>query len=166
MQVAKNTVVSMHYTLNGEDGAKIESSRDSAQPVVALIGHKGIIPGLEKALVGHSAGDSLEVEVAPEDACGPRQEGNLQRVPKKYFRDAARLRPGMTTMLSMKDGGQRMVTVGKVGSSVIDVDLNHPLAGRKLKFAIEIIGVRDATAEEVAHGHVHGPEGVDHGDGH
>lgn len=166
MQVAANTVVSMHYTLSGEDGAKIESSRDSGQPVVALIGHKGIIPGLEKALIGHSAGDSLEVDVAPEDAYGPRQEGNLQRVPKKYFRDAARLRPGMTTLLSMKDGGKRMVTVGKVGSSVIDVDLNHPLAGRKLHFAVEIIGLREATAEEIAHGHVHGPEGVEHGDGH
>lgn len=166
MQVANNTVVSLHYTLTGEDGAKIESSRDSSQPVVALIGHKGIIAGLERALIGHSAGDAIEVEVAPEDAYGPRQEGNLQRVPKKYFRDAARLRPGMTTVLSMKDGGTRMVTVGKVGSSVIDVDLNHPLAGRRLHFAVEILAVREAGAEEIAHGHVHGPEGVEHGDGH
>lgn len=166
MQVTNNVVVSFHYSLRGDDGGEIESSRGSGQPVVALIGHGGIIPGLEKALLGHSVGDTLEVEVEPADAYGPRMEGNIQRVPKKYFRDAARLRPGMTTMLALKEGGQRVVTVGKVGSSVIDVDLNHPLAGKHLHFDIEIVAVREASKDEIAHGHVHGPEGVDHGEAH
>jgi FKBP-type peptidyl-prolyl cis-trans isomerase SlyD len=162
MQIENNTVVSFHYVLSGEDSAILESSRSSGQPVVVLIGHGGIIPGLEQALVGHVAGDKLEVDVEPAQAYGLRRENAVQRVPKKYFRDAARLRPGMIADLAMKDSGSRSVMVLKVGSSVIDVDLNHPLAGRRLHFDIEILAVRQASGEEVAHGHVHGPEGVQH----
>ena len=161
MQVANNTVVSFHYTLK-DDGKDVESSRHSAQPIEALIGHGGIIAGLEKALLGHVAGDRLEVEVEPGDAYGERREGQQQRVPKKYFRDAARLKPGMITSIALKEGGQRTVTIMKVGSSVIDVDLNHPLAGRKLNFDVEIVAVREATAEEISHRHVHGAGGVQH----
>ena len=80
-------------------------------------------------------------------------------MPKKYFRDAEQLQPGMTTMLNTKDGRQQMATVIKVGSSVIDVDLNHPMAGKTLTFAVEITDVREPTAEELAHGHVHGAGG-------
>lgn len=163
MQAAKDTVVSMHYTLHAEDGLKIESSRDGGEPVHILVGSGGIIPGLEKSLIGHSAAEQFSVDVEPQEAYGERQEDNLQRVPKKYFKDASRLRPGLTAVLSMKDGGQRSVTVRKVGSSVVDVDLNHPLAGRKLRFDVEIVAVRAATAEEISHRHVHGPGGVQHG---
>jgi len=163
MQVAKDVVVSMHYTLHADDDSRIESSRDGGEPVHVLIGHGGIIPGLENSLIGREAGDQLSVDVEPQDAYGERQEGNIQRVPKKYFKDASRLRQGVTAVLSMKDGGQRTVTVRKIGSSVVDVDLNHPLAGRKLRFDVEIIAVREATAEEISHRHVHGPGGVQHG---
>lgn len=162
MQIANNTVVSFHYILGGGDSAPIESSRDSGQPVVVLIGHGGIIPGVEQALMGRMAGDNLQVDVEPEQGYGLRKDDALQRVPKKYFRDAARLRPGMIANLAMKEGGTRSVTVLKVGSSVVDVDLNHPLAGQRLHFDIEILAVRPAASEEIAHGHVHGPEGVDH----
>lgn len=162
MQVAKDTVVSMHYTLHSDDGSRVESSRDGGEPVQILVGRGGIIPGLEKALVGHDAGEQFFVEVEPKDAYGERVEGNVQRVPKKYFKESARLRRGMTATLSMKDGGQRSVTILKIGSSVVDVDLNHPLAGRKLRFDVEIIAVREATAEEISHRHVHGPGGVEH----
>jgi FKBP-type peptidyl-prolyl cis-trans isomerase SlyD len=162
MQVANNTVVSLHYTLSDGTGQKIESSRDSGQPIEALIGHGGIIPGLEKALIGHAVGERIEVDVEPADAYGERNETQLQRVPKKYFRDGARLKPGMLTALAMKEGGQRTVSVIKVGSSVVDVDLNHPLAGKKLHFDVEIVSVREASAEEISHKHVHGAGGVDH----
>lgn len=162
MQVAKDTVVSMHYTLHADDGLKIESSRDGGEPVHVLIGHGGIIAGLEKALLGHEAGEQLSVDVEPQEAYGERQEDNIQRVPKKYFKDASHLRPGVTAMLAMKDGGQRTVTVRKIGSSVVDVDLNHPLAGKKLHFDIEIVTVREASAVEISHRHVHGPGGVQH----
>ena len=163
MQIENNTVVSFHYVLTGEDSAILESSRSSGQPVVVLIGHGGIIPGLEQALVGQAAGDKLQVDVEPAQAYGLRRENSVQRVPKKYFHDAARLRPGMIANLTMKDAGTRSVVVLKVGSSVIDVDLNHPLAGRRLHFDIEILSVRPAASEEVAHGHVHGPDGIQHG---
>jgi FKBP-type peptidyl-prolyl cis-trans isomerase SlyD len=157
MQAEKNTVVSFHYALKGENGEAIENSRDAGTPVEVLIGHNALIAGLEKALIGHAAGDQVQAVVEPAEGYGERREGNIQRVPKKYFKDGARLRPGMTTNLSMKEGGMRTVVVSKVGSSVIDVDLNHPLAGRVLNFDVEIISVREAAEEEIAHGHVHGP---------
>ena len=160
MQIEKNKVVTIHYSVDGAEGERIESSRDRGTPIEILVGHGGIIPGVESALIGRSAGDRFSVDVSPEDGYGPRQDGNVQRVPKKYFRDGARLRPGMTTMLSMKQGGQRMVTVSKVGSSVIDVDLNHPLAGRALRFDVEVVAIRDAGDEEIAHGHVHAGGGA------
>jgi FKBP-type peptidyl-prolyl cis-trans isomerase SlyD len=162
MKIEKNTVVSFHYDLTGEDSSPLESSRSAAQPATVLIGHGSLIPGLEQALLGHVAGDRLQVDIAPEQGYGPRRDDAVQRVPKKYFRDAARLRPGMITQLSTKEEGTRTVSVRKVGSSVIDVDLNHPLAGLRLHFDIEILSVREAASEEVAHGHVHGPAGVEH----
>ncbi|WP_440223018.1 FKBP-type peptidyl-prolyl cis-trans isomerase [Dokdonella sp. MW10] len=162
MQIEKNKVVTFHYTVTDTAGATIDSSRDRG-PMAVLIGYGGLIPGLEKAFEGRAAGDRFEVSVAPEDAYGPRVEGQQQRVPKKYFRDADRLRPGMTTALALKEGGQRPVTVIKVGSSVVDIDLNHPLAGQTLAFDVEIIAVRDGDAEEIAHRHVHGDGGHAHG---
>ena len=162
MQVAQDTVVSIHYTLTDESGQEIESSRLSGQPIEALIGHGGIIPGLEKGLTGHVVGDRIEVDVEPGEAYGERNEGQIERVPKKYFRDAAKLKPGMVTALAMKEGGQRTVSVIKVGSSVVDIDLNHPLAGKKLRFDVEITAVREASAEEISHRHVHGAGGVEH----
>ncbi len=162
MQIEKNKVVTMHYGVAGADGGPIEDSRAAGQPIEILVGYGGIIPGVEKALLGRSAGERFTLDVTAADGYGERQPGNLQRVPKKYFRDAARLKPGMLAALAMKQGGQRMVTVLKVGSSVIDVDLNHPLAGRDLRFDIEILGVRDADESEIAHGHVHQAGGHAH----
>jgi len=162
MQIEKGKVVSIHYSVAGTHGDRLESSRERGQPIEILVGHGGIIAGVEKALLGRSEGDRFTVDVEPAEAYGKRTEDNIQRVPKKYFRDGARLRTGMSTMLSMKQGGQRMVTVHKVGSSVIDVDLNHPLAGRSLQFDVEVMAIRDATAEELAHGHVHAADGKHH----
>lgn len=161
MQIAKDTVVSMHYTLSDESG-EVESSRLAAKPIEALIGHGGIIPGLEIALIGHEVGDEVTVDVAAAEGYGERNEGQMQRMPKKYFRDGAKLKPGMITNLAMKEGGQRSVTVVKVGSSVVDVDLNHPLAGKALHFEVEILAVREATADEISHRHVHSPGGMEH----
>ena len=105
--------------------------------------------------------DRFDVIVPPEQGYGARRENYEQRVPKKYFRDADHLKPGMMTVLRTEDG-YRQVTVLKVGSSVVDVDLNHPMAGQTLHFAIEVVDIRDATAEELEHGHVHGPGGHHH----
>jgi len=160
MQAEKDKVVTFHYRLTDEGGAEIDSSH-GREPLAILFGHGAIIPGLETALGGHVAGDRFDVVVPPEQAYGLRRDNFTQRVPKKYFQDGDRLQPGMSTVLSTQEG-HRSVTVVKVGSSVIDVDLNHPMAGKTLHFAIEIVDVRAATDEEREHGHVHGAGGHHH----
>ena len=160
MQVAKDKVVAFHYTLTDETGSKIDSSRE-AEPLAILHGHGALIPGVEAALEGKVVGDKFDVSVPPEQGYGLRDEERTQRVPKKYFQDGERLKPGMVTMLRSQQGVHQ-VTVIKVGATVIDIDGNHPLAGKTLNFDIEITDVRDASAEELAHGHVHGPGGHHH----
>ena len=160
MQAEKDKVVSFHYRVSeirdsGAQNAEVETSR-GRDPMSFLFGHGNIIPGLEGAIAGRAAGDAFDVVIDAEQAYGKRREDFVQRVPKKYFRDAALLKPGMATTLSTREG-PRSVTVLKVGSSVVDVDLNHPLAGKTLHFEVEITDVRDAAEEEIAHGHVHGP---------
>jgi FKBP-type peptidyl-prolyl cis-trans isomerase SlyD len=156
MKAGKDKVISLHYTLT-VDGEKVESSHDRDEALWVLLGHGQLIPGLETALEGHEAGESLQVAVAPADGYGERQEGQIQRVPKKYFQQANKLKPGMTTVLSLKQGGQRVVTVHKVGMTAVDVDLNHPMAGKTLHFDVTINEVRDGTEEEIQHGHAHPP---------
>ncbi|WP_266156800.1 FKBP-type peptidyl-prolyl cis-trans isomerase [Dyella silvatica] len=156
MKAGKDKVISLHYTLT-VDGEKVESSHDRNEPLWVLLGHGQLIPGLEKALEEHEAGESLQVDVAPVDGYGERQEGQIQRVPKKYFQQAAKLKPGMTTVLALKEGGHRVVVVHKVGMSTVDVDLNHPMAGKSLHFDVSINEVRDGSEEEIKHGHAHPP---------
>jgi FKBP-type peptidyl-prolyl cis-trans isomerase SlyD len=156
MKAGKDKVIAIHYTLT-VDGEKVESSHDNDEQLWILLGHGQLIPGLEAALEGHEAGETLQVEVAAADGYGERQEDQIQRMSKKYFPQANRLKAGMVTVLKLKDGNQRAVTVHKVGMSAIDVDLNHPMAGKTLNFDVVINDVRDATEEEVAHGHAHPP---------
>ena len=160
MQVAKDTVVAFHYTLTDSTGEKIDSSRE-AEPLTILQGHGALIPGMEAALIGKVVGDHFQVTVSPEEGYGVREDSRTQRVPKKYFQDGDRLKPGMVTVLKTQDGVHQ-VTVVKVGATVIDIDGNHPLAGKTLNFDIEITGVREARAEEIAHGHVPGAGGHHH----
>lgn len=159
MKIEKNRVVRFHYTVSEPGQPVLESSKER-EPMAILIGHGNIIPGLEEAMIGHAAGDRFEVTVAPEQAYGERRDGLTQRVPKKHFRES-KLVPGMQVVLSTSMG-PRAVTVQKVGMTVVDVDLNHPMAGKTLQFAIEVIEVREGSAEEVEHGHVHGEGGVQH----
>lgn len=161
MKAGKDKVVSFHYVLSC-DGAQVENSRENGEPLQVLLGRGQIIPGMESAIEGHEKGETFEVELDPADAYGERREGQTQRMSKKYFQQAARLKPGMTTVLQLKEGGYRQVTVTKVGMTTIDIDLNHPMAGKSLHFVIEMIDVREATPEELDHGHVHGPEGHAH----
>ena len=162
MKVEPNKVVVFHYAVRENGGEPVESSHDRGEPLAFLVGTGMLIPGLEKALTGHEAGERFDVTVEPAEAYGERREDFTQRVPKKYFRDAEQLKPGMMTVLSVSGGGQRQVTVQKVGSSVIDVDLNHPLAGKTLVFDVEIVDVREATPEEIEHKHAHGASGHGH----
>ncbi len=160
MKVESNSVVRFHYTVAESGAAQVEDSR-IGDPVAILVGHRNIIPGIENALIGHEAGDRFEVTVSPEEAYGMRRDGMTQRLSKKVFPKGTLLQQGAQIVLKT-DHGPRMVTVHKVGMTVVDVDLNHPLAGKTLDFDIEVIDVREGSAEEIAHGHVHGDGGHAH----
>lgn len=159
MKIENNSVVRFHYTVSEVGQPPVESSRER-EPLAILVGHGNIIPGLEAALLDKAEGDRFEVTVTPDQAYGERRENFVQRVPKKHFRNA-RLKPGQQVVLETSMG-PRAVTVAKVGATVVDVDLNHPMAGKTLQFDVEIVGVREAEAVEVEHGHVHGDGGVEH----
>lgn len=160
MKIEQDRVVRFHYAVAEAGQESVENSKDGGQALAILYGHGNIIPGLEKAMDGHQAGDSFKASVAAADAYGERRDGLTQRLPKKHF-GAQRLAPGMQVVLQT-DYGPRAVTIVKVGMSVVDVDLNHPMAGKDLEFDIEIVEVREASSEELAHRHVHGDGGHQH----
>ncbi|HEY0334502.1 MAG TPA: peptidylprolyl isomerase [Stenotrophomonas sp.] len=159
MKIEKDRVVRFHYTVSEVGQPPIESSTDR-EPLAIMIGHGNVIPGLENAMMDKEAGEHFGVDVTAADAYGERREGLSQRVPKKHFGNT-KLAPGMQVVLQT-NFGPRAVTVEKVGMSVVDVDLNHPMAGKDLHFDVEIVEVREASAEEVEHGHVHGDGGHHH----
>jgi FKBP-type peptidyl-prolyl cis-trans isomerase SlyD len=159
MEIKKNSVAMMQYQLRNEAGELLENAYEN-DPVAVLQGQGNVIRGLDSALLGHSAGDQFDVSVRPEDGYGLRQDDQIQRVSKKYFAKAKKLKPGMQTSLRTEEG-TRLVTVVKIGGKVIDVDTNHPLAGQTLDFKVRITEVRDATPQEIAHRHAHA-DGHDH----
>jgi FKBP-type peptidyl-prolyl cis-trans isomerase SlyD len=159
MKIEANRVVRFHYSVSEPGSGELETSRQQ-EPLSVLIGHGGIIPGLESAMAGREAGERFEATVAPEQAYGPRRENMVQRIPRKHFK-GAKLAPGMQVVLPTEQGNRAM-TVRKVGVSVVDVDLNHPMAGKTLVFDIEVLDVREATPEEISHRHVHGDGGHQH----
>ena len=160
MKIEKDRVVRFHYAVAEAGQAPLESSKAVGEPLAILFGRGQIIPGLEMAMDGREAGDSFKAAVTAADAYGERREGLTQRIPKKHFGDQ-KLAPGMQVVLNT-NFGPRAVTIEKVGMSVVDVDLNHPMAGKDLEFDIEIVEVREASEEEIAHGHVHGEGGHHH----
>ena len=160
MQIEKNRVVSLHYTLRDEQGTVIDSSSGRG-PLNYLHGKGNIIPGLERALAGKAVGDKLDVKVAPEQGYGARDERLVQIVQRSKFGEVADLAPGMQVRAT-GSRGPRIVTVTRVDRDFVTVDGNHPLAGRTLHFSVEVADVRKATHEEVSHGHVHGPGGHHH----
>lgn len=160
MIVEKDKAVSFHYTLKNEDGEQMETSREK-DPMSYLHGANNIIPGLEKAMEGHAVNDEFSVTVQPEEAYGVRNENNVQRVPLKRLKGIGKISVGQILNLQTNQG-QVQVTVLKVGRFNVDVDGNHPLAGKALTFDVEITDIRDASAEELEHKHVHGPGGHQH----
>jgi FKBP-type peptidyl-prolyl cis-trans isomerase SlyD len=160
LNIGPEVVVAFHYTLLNEAGEELETSRGN-EPSVYLQGANNIIPGLESAMTGKSAGDVFSATVAPEEAYGLRNPEKVQRVPMKHLAFKGKLRPGAVAQLSTSEG-MRPVTVIKAGRHSADIDTNHPLAGQTLTFEVEIQELRAATAEELAHDHVHGPGGHQH----
>lgn len=160
MQIERDKAVTFHYSLSDADGNRIDTSRGRA-PQAYLHGHGNLLPALEEQLAGHTEGDTLSVTLAPEQAYGQRRDGAVARVPIKRLATQGKLAPGQVVGVREARGLRRAV-VAKVGKFNADVDFNHPLAGKTLVFDIEITAVRDATAEEIAHGHAHGEGGHRH----
>jgi FKBP-type peptidyl-prolyl cis-trans isomerase SlyD len=160
MNVAQNKVVSIHYTLRDEAGNVLDSS-SGREPLAYLHGRGGLIPGLESALDGKSAGDKLEVVIVPEQGYGVRDERLVQVVPRVKFESAGEIALGMQFRAN-GPGGTQVLTITRVERDLVTVDANHPLAGKTLHFQVEITEVRRATREELEHGHVHGPGGHHH----
>jgi FKBP-type peptidyl-prolyl cis-trans isomerase SlyD len=161
MPIEKNKVVTLHYTLIDADNDLTLEKSGADAPMVYLHGAGNILAGLEQALEGKDSGDRLTVSLDPEQAYGRRDESLRQRLSAKYLKHAGKLKPGKIVRVQTEQG-PRMVTVLKVGLKTVDVDANHPFAGRPLRFELEVVEVRDADADEKAHGHVHGPGGHAH----
>ena len=160
MQISKNKVVTMEYTLTGDGGEVLDSS-DGGEPLAYLHGVGGIIPGLEEALEGKAAGDALNVTIAPDKGYGNRDEQLINSVPKSEFAGIDDLQEGMPLQAQTEQGVQ-VFWVTKIEADSVTVDGNHPLAGMTLNFDVKVVEVRDATQEELTHGHVHGPGGHEH----
>lgn len=159
MEISKHKVVTMDYTLTDEQGNTIDTS-EGREPLAYIHGVGGIIPGLEAALEGRTPGEQLQVKISPEDGYGDRDESLLQVVPRDRF-DVDDVNVGMQ-FHAQSDDGVSIVTVVAVTDENVTVDANHPLAGVTLNFDVEVKEVREATEEELSHGHVHGPGGHEH----
>jgi FKBP-type peptidyl-prolyl cis-trans isomerase SlyD len=160
MQIEARKVVTLNYTLTDNDGNVIDQSQDSS--FAYLHGANNIIPGLENALAGKSAGDSLSVSIEPAQGYGERDPSKTQAVPRNMFPADTDIEVGMQFHAQGPNGEMVVVTVVAAEADTVTVDGNHPLAGIQLNFAVEVMDVRDASAEELDHGHVHGPGGHDH----
>lgn len=161
MLVARDTVVTIHYTLTNDSGEVLDSSVDG-EPLAYIHGSGNIIVGLEEALEGKASGDHVVVAVPAVKAYGEHDQSLVQQVPRRAFQ-AGDVKTGMR-FTAQTDGGPRQVVVTRVAGDMVTVDGNHPLAGLALNFDVQIADVRAASAEELAHGHVHGAGGHDHGD--
>ena len=154
LMIGEKMVVSMHYTLTDADGKVLDSSEGS-EPLSYLHGAGNIIPGLEKALIGKVADDALQVTVAPADGYGEVVPELMQTVDKAAFQGVETLEAGMAFEAEGPNGEVQRVVIAKVEGDEVTVDGNHPLAGVTLSFDVKIVSVRDATEEELSHGHVH-----------
>ncbi|CAK5456690.1 FKBP-type peptidyl-prolyl cis-trans isomerase SlyD [Escherichia coli] len=164
MKVAKDLVVSLAYQVRTEDGVLVDESPVSA-PLDYLHGHGSLISGLETALEGHEVGDKFDVAVGANDAYGQYDENLVQRVPKDVFMGVDELQVGMR-FLAETDQGPVPVEITAVEDDHVVVDGNHMLAGQNLKFNVEVVAIREATEEELAHGHVHGAHDHHHDHDH
>lgn len=154
MHITKHKVAAIHYTLRDEAGTVIDSSVGN-EPLYYLHGEGNLIPGMEEGLEGRQAGDKLQLNVPPEKGYGVRSDDMIEEVPKSAF-------GGQPVEVGMQfNAGQgQIVTVVAVGPTTVTVDANHELAGQNLNFDIEVVDVRDASDDELSHGHVHGPGGA------
>ena len=160
MQAEANRVITIDYTLKDDDDQVIDTS-EGREPLAFIQGIGQIIPGLEKALEGKQAGESVSISIPPEDAYGERDDSMVLNIPREQFEGADTIEPGMQFQAET-DQGVQILTVLEAGDQEITVDGNHPLAGMNLNFDVSVVEVRDATQEELDHGHAHGAGGHQH----
>ena len=152
--VRKGRVISLDFILKDEQGEMLDQSEEG-EPLEYLHGSHDVIPGLEKALEGHKTGDHVRIAIPPADAYGEYEVSLVDEVSREQFPGIEDIQPGMQFQTQMDDGAPMIITIKTVDEDRIVVDGNHPLAGMTLVFEVDIIGVREASAEEMAHGHVH-----------
>ncbi|TLY76257.1 MAG: peptidylprolyl isomerase [Gammaproteobacteria bacterium] len=160
MTIARDSIVTIHYTLRDDAGTIIDSST-SGEPLAYLHGRGNLVPGLERELAGKNAGDKLSVKLAAADGYGEYDKQLVQQVALRSLRAVSDLKVGMR-LQAQTQHGPRTVTVTRIAGDMVTLDGNHPLAGKNLNFEIEITAVRAATQEELSHGHVHGAGGHHH----
>jgi len=160
MQISKNSVVTINYTLKNDQGEILDQSQDNS--FLYLHGSGGIISGLEGQMEGKLAGDEFSAHVEPEDGYGVRDDSMVQVVPRNMFESDHPVEEGIQFHAESPEGDMLTVTVTKIEGDEVTVDGNHPLAGIALNFDIKIAEVREASKEEIEHGHVHGPDGHHH----
>ena len=152
-QVAKDLAVTIDYKLT-IDGEIIDSSEEDG-PLDYLHGHENIIPGLERELTGMKIGEQKNVTVAPEDGYGTVDEEAMLEVPRSEFPDEVPLEIGIELEVTDQEGDMLFATIVEVGNKTVKLDTNHPLAGKALNFDVTVVDLREASEEEIAHGHVH-----------
>jgi len=160
MPIAQNSVVTIHYTLKDDAGEVIDSSREG-DPIAYLHGHGNLVPGLERELEGKNTGDKVNVSVAPEQGYGEYDKSLVQQVPRRALQGIANIKVGLR-LQAQTPQGPRAVVITRLVGDMVTIDGNHPLAGKNLNFDVEITDVREATEEELSHGHVHGEGGHHH----
>lgn len=160
MEISADRVVTIHYTLKNDAGTVLDSSA-GGEPLAYIQGHGNLVAGLEKALEGKQDGNTLQVVVAPADGYGVHDAALIQRVPKRALQGAGEIKKGMQFQ-ARTDDGMRLFTVTAVVGDMVTLDGNHPLADQNLHFDVEVVSVREATSEELEHGHVHGAGGHHH----
>ena len=160
MQITKNKVASINYVLKDNDGNVLDQSSDGS--FAYLHGASNIIPGLENALEGKKQGDKVQVTIKPEDGYGEQNPALIQQVPRSAFPEDMEIKAGMQFQAASDGGHETLVTVTGVEGDQVTVDGNHPMAGQTLNFDVSVGEVRDASEEELSHGHVHGPDGHHH----
>ena len=160
MEITADRVATIHYTLKDDGGGVLDSS-SGGEPLAYIQGHGSLVSGLEKALEGKEGGAKLAVSVAPAEGYGTRDESLIQRVPKRSLQGAGNIKKGMQFQ-ARTDDGMRLFTVTALVGDMVTLDGNHPLADQTLHFEVEVVDVREATSEELEHGHVHGAGGHHH----
>jgi FKBP-type peptidyl-prolyl cis-trans isomerase SlyD len=160
VEITADRVVTIHYTLKNDSGSVIDSSA-GGEPLAYIQGHGNLVSGLEKALEGKHDGATLVVAIPPAEGYGVRNEALIQRVPKRSLQGSGEIKKGMQFQ-ARTDDGMRLFTVTAVVGDMVTLDGNHPLADQTLHFDVAVVGVREATTEELEHGHVHGAGGHHH----